>query len=256
MRGLGIGVVVTALILSIINMTSGKRTMTDAEVRERAMQLGMVNGNSYSLTDAIKDQGDVTVSDGDNNEKPSIENADDVKQQENLDNNKADETVDDNAQTEGMDDNQESLLPSETQKEELPEVSDEKTEVSVDNSDINESQPSGDKNEVDRQGETKIDETKIDETSSDADKKQFEDETSDTKNEIPIADGTDVTITVNAGNGSETVAARIKDAGLILDANDFNAYMCRNGYDRKIRVGVHKIPLGSTYEEICKIIAG
>ena len=47
-RGLGIGVLITALILIIShNLSSGH--MTDEEVRARAAELGMVDGSNYTL---------------------------------------------------------------------------------------------------------------------------------------------------------------------------------------------------------------
>ena len=66
----------------------------------------------------------------------------------------------------------------------------------------------------------------------------------------------EISITVAAGSGSESLAASLKSAGLIEDSKDFNTYMVDNGYSRKIRVGTFKIPVGSTYEEICKIVTG
>lgn len=47
LRGLGIGIVVTTLIFTL---TSGeKETLSDAEIRERAYQLGMVDSSSLTL---------------------------------------------------------------------------------------------------------------------------------------------------------------------------------------------------------------
>lgn len=49
LRGLGIGVLVTTLILSIA--PGEKETLSDAEIRERASALGMVDSSSLTLTD-------------------------------------------------------------------------------------------------------------------------------------------------------------------------------------------------------------
>ena len=49
MRGLGIGIIVTALIMGL---TAGDgRPLTDAEIRAAARELGMVEGDSLKLTD-------------------------------------------------------------------------------------------------------------------------------------------------------------------------------------------------------------
>ena len=49
LRGLGIGMVVTALIMGVA--LKGDRSLSDAEIRVRAMELGMVDGDSRTLAD-------------------------------------------------------------------------------------------------------------------------------------------------------------------------------------------------------------
>ncbi len=51
LRGIGIGMFVTALILSL-TAGSRKQTMTDAEIMARASQLGMIKEDDLLLTDA------------------------------------------------------------------------------------------------------------------------------------------------------------------------------------------------------------
>lgn len=67
LRGLGIGILITALIMGI--SLGGKETLTDAEIRERATQLGMVEeskvlfGNSEKSTLSAPDTKEQIVSD-------------------------------------------------------------------------------------------------------------------------------------------------------------------------------------------------
>lgn len=49
MRGLGIGMVVTALLMGVA--TRDSRPMTDAEIKAKAYTLGMVDGENLSLSD-------------------------------------------------------------------------------------------------------------------------------------------------------------------------------------------------------------
>lgn len=49
LRGLGIGVIVTALLMGVA--LKGNQPLSDAEIRVRAMELGMVDGDSRTLTD-------------------------------------------------------------------------------------------------------------------------------------------------------------------------------------------------------------
>ena len=65
-----------------------------------------------------------------------------------------------------------------------------------------------------------------------------------------------VTITINRGEGSDTVSRKAAQAGLVEDAADFDRYLCENGYDKKLVTGNHVIPLGSSYEEIARLLTG
>lgn len=63
-----------------------------------------------------------------------------------------------------------------------------------------------------------------------------------------------VQITVQGGDGSQTVARKLKDAGVIDDVVAYDKYLCKNGYDKRICTGTHTIPVGASDEEIAKII--
>ena len=63
-----------------------------------------------------------------------------------------------------------------------------------------------------------------------------------------------VTVTVNRGEGSDTVSRRLQEAGLVADAHEYDKYLMANGYDKRIGVGEHVIPAGATWEDIAKIL--
>lgn len=63
-----------------------------------------------------------------------------------------------------------------------------------------------------------------------------------------------VTVTISAGDYARQVAEKMYAAGLISDAEEFRKYIGSRGYGQSIRVGTYSIPVGATYEEICKII--
>ena len=48
----------------------------------------------------------------------------------------------------------------------------------------------------------------------------------------------------------------ITDDNRIVSALPTIRYLIENGYSTRIRVGSYRIPVGSTYEEIAKIITG
>lgn len=67
---------------------------------------------------------------------------------------------------------------------------------------------------------------------------------------------THITIVVERGDYARQVAEKLFAAGLIDDAEEFRKYMGNHGYAKTIHAGTYSIPVGATYEEICKIVAG
>jgi len=63
-----------------------------------------------------------------------------------------------------------------------------------------------------------------------------------------------VSVTVNRGEGSDTVSRRLQEAGLVADAYEYDRYLMANGYDKRIGAGEHMIPVGAAWEEIAKIL--
>ena len=63
-------------------------------------------------------------------------------------------------------------------------------------------------------------------------------------------------IQISNGDDSGTVSRKLKDAGLIDSASDFDAYLMQHGYDKKISAGTVKIEPGSTWIEIADKLAG
>ena len=63
-----------------------------------------------------------------------------------------------------------------------------------------------------------------------------------------------ISITVQSGDSSWTVSQKMEEAGLVDSAKDFDTHLCRYGYDKKISVGTYKIPVGSSHEEMARIL--
>ncbi|MBR6910026.1 MAG: hypothetical protein IKN35_07055 [Lachnospiraceae bacterium] len=254
MRGLGIGILVTALILIAVNLKNNKGQMTDAEIRERAAALGMVDGNSYSLTDAASAM-NAEKEDAAETGEPQTDELKEVNPEEGTaSGEKTEEEA--GSETEAEETKTEETEAEEVKAEETKPEETEAEEVKPDETKVEEAGP--DETKVEEAGleETKAEETKPEETKSEETKPE------ETKTEEPAAqetkpaEGSKVTISIARGAASETAAATLAGAGLIEDAADFNSYMIRNGYDRRIHPGTFEILMGSSYEEICKIIAG
>lgn len=182
LRGLGIGIVVTAIIMGIA--TSGKRGMTDEEIIARAKELGMVENTVLSEKTEEEAETEATV---------DIANAEDATEKSAIE---------------------------ETKK---PETSTE-------------------------QKQNTTEETKKLETSTE------QQTTADKKEDITSA--VVKTITVNSGDGSYTVAKKLAEAGVVTSAENFDTYLCQNGYDKKLRTGNFSIPADASDEQIARIVTG
>lgn len=63
-----------------------------------------------------------------------------------------------------------------------------------------------------------------------------------------------ITIEVVAGEFSDQVCVKLREAGLVEDAWDFNVYLMGIDYDNLIRPGTYEIPVGAGYEEIADVL--
>nr|MBQ8252673.1 hypothetical protein [Lachnospiraceae bacterium] len=179
MRGLGIGILVTAVLMSVtINGKTEK--LTDDEIIARAEALGMVQEyEDVVLAD--------TVSDNQAEKETAVVTVPDVEAKQEEDDEK-------NQQP----DENETVVQEEEETEEEP-----------------------------KEEETPIKEIETDQT---------------------------VEIVVQGGDGSQTVAKKLLQAGLVDDAQAYDRYLCTNGYDKRICTGTHRIPVGAGDEEIAAIL--
>ena len=59
---------------------------------------------------------------------------------------------------------------------------------------------------------------------------------------------------IRGGEYSDTICKKLKDAGLIDNAEAFNAYLVEKNFDNAILPGTYDIPKDSTYEEIAVLL--
>lgn len=185
LRGLGIGILVTALIMGI--SAGRQKQMSDEEVRARARELGMVESTTLSNLGLQSNKETAT---GD-----SIEE-------------KTDETKNETEPTDSK--------MVETESEDYHT-----TETEPTDSEVVETEPAG---------------PSFDETVSD---------------DVKV-----VTITIASGESSVTVSNSLEKAGLVESASSYDKFLCANGYDKKIITGTYHIPMGSSHEDIAKVITG
>ena len=215
LRGLGIGIVITALLMGLTK-GGAKETLSDDEIIARAEALGMVQSSVLSSDLNHEEQGEdgVTVSYNTALDKSDIAALPDSAG--------ADQTED----AAGV-------------------VDTEATDKTADAAGV-------------------VDTEATDKTADVADNSTKSTDTTDkVKNDTTVTDDADnsgttgattITVTINSGDGSDTVARRLTELGVITDAGDFDRYLCQNGYDKKLATGNHEINAGAGYQEIAEIL--
>ena len=250
MRGLGIGIFVTAILMAVTIHGKTER-LTDEQIIERAEALGMEM--KYS-SDVLAD----TVSENTAEDTKPAELPNQVKEETSLANRLAAEEKTGNpllagAGVDSSADEQDNNAADTAQQDIYHEDPDaaERTEAKTDTTDRKEQTQDGSVQE-NAAGEKNTAQN----VSADA-KAAGQDES--VAGETSAADTQTVTgaakqITVSSGDGSDTVARKLYEAGLISDASAYDRYLCQNGYDKKICTGVKTIPAGATEAEIAQIL--
>ena len=233
LRTLGIGIVVTALLMGI--SVNKQNKITDEEIRERAKQLGMVEADAYVLSDLKESQ-------------PNAEAEASTVEEESA---SGENSRENSLPEEGS---EEESVPEESSEEEsVPEESSEEESVPEESS--GEESLSEESSGEESLSEEGSEEENVPEESSEESSANEEESPSETESETQPDDNSDVVLfTVNRGDSSDKVSRRLEELGLVEDADEFDKYLCRNGYDNRISVGTYEIIKGSTWEEIAKII--
>ena len=255
LRGLGLGILVTALILSVAGRN--RRTMTDAEVKERAKELGMIENTvllekpeeteSASETTANTESVSETTagSDGEVQIGTDIGNNEDVSQG---DLSKEETPKDNQPKEETPKDNQ--------PKEETPKDNQPKEETSE------EEKPQKDASQdTEPKDDTSQEVTDDPERPEELSKNNTEDTQGENDEKVTSA-GEDqsrtdeVTLTIVSGDTSYSVAKKLYELGVVPSVEQTDRFLCANGYDRTIRTGVYTIAPEETLESVAKRING
>ena len=217
-RGLGLGIIVTAVIMGIALSGSRQGQMTDEEIIARAKKLGMIEDSS--LLDASNSDDEENEAEGTGEQEAAEQET--VKPPVKLD-----------------------VAVAEPNPEEAPEEPEETdadssagakpgadTESSANAKPASDNKPEADTNEMTKQ----------------------DDDTTETASEVtsPVAKS----ITIVSGDGSYTVAKKLADVGVVESAASFDTFLCQNGYDKRLRTGTFQIPANASGEQIARIVTG
>lgn len=219
LRGLGLGIIITAIIMGIAG--KGKPAMTDEEIMQRAKELGMIENTM--LAEPVQETAPADTAKASDEKTVNTETESDTAK-----------TADTEAKTD-------TARPSDAEtKLDTAKASD--IEAKTDTVKASDS-------------ETKSDTAKPTDAEAKADTTELSDTETNTDTTKPSATGAQ-SITIVNGDSSVSVAAKLEQAGLISSASSYDSYLCSNGYDKKIRPGDYSIPADAGDEEIARIITG
>lgn len=208
LRGVGIGILVTTIILTATH--ASERRMSDSEVIDRAIELGMSFSASHSGQQS-------------STEESAPEESSAGRE------NSSDDVTDDLQHDGETETEMGSQSPSET--------------VSESTSD-GEASPGKESEAVTGMTTQAITETTETTTELTTENNNAGSAAGVMNNEVTC------TINITKGMSSRTVCDMLKQNGIIEDAADFDRYLIKTGYDDKIRVGEVEVNSGMTYEEL------
>lgn len=217
LRGLAVGILLTTMVLAIAN--AGNKPLTDAQIRQRALELGMIEADSQKLSSLKGEDAQA----GDKSESREPTGSVQPESQEPA-NSVQPESTEPTESTEPMD----SVQPESTE----PSKGDDQSESNTPTESAGQSE-SGDLSAASTPVES--------------------DHAGDPSGEDGAAA---VILKIVGGDSSYSVSKKLAAAGLVEDAAAFDAFLCDNGYSRSIHTGTYEILPGTSQEEIAKMIAG
>lgn len=233
LRGLGIGVIIATLLLTV-EFNVSRKNISDDEIIRRAEKLGMV----------MADQQSGTVAQAKKDEEDS-----DAKKDENKENSKADEDV----KSEKADQDVAGTEPEDKADTEADKNKDKDKDKSDSANKDKAKEEKTDKKSKEESDKKKADDNKEKEDdNASAKEENSKGESKATSTEENVVENVDFAI--NSGEFSDTVSRNLFENGLVDDAANFNTFMISNGYDLKLQPGNYVIPKGSTYDEIINIL--
>ncbi|MCI8789244.1 MAG: hypothetical protein HFH92_09070 [Lachnospiraceae bacterium] len=226
MRGLGIGIIVTALLMGVV--TDNRIPLSDAEIRMLALELGMVDSDSLKLSDIPN------VAPGSSEEdEPSSTGADGASEPETEEN--------------GGDGSEEGGSASGPQGDSGGDSGDEGESGSAGDAVGGEGSPG---NVGDAAGEEGQSGNVGDAAGEEGQFGNAEGFSEGTASDSPI------TVVIEGGATSYSVCLELQRLGLVEDAARFDNFLCDMGYSKSVREGTFQIPAGTSEEEIARIITG
>ena len=236
MRGLGLGIMVTALLMGVAS--DNKIPLSDAEIKMRALELGMVESDSLKLSDIPK----IAVGSSGEEDSPSS-GAEGTMSEEGggvTEPGESPENADDAAGG-GTASGDESGAGGESASGDESGAAGGETE-------------SGNGSGASGGGTASGNGSAAGESASGNGSGIAGGETSQ-RNEGDASDDL-VSVVIEGGATSYSVCQQLEQLGLVEDAAGFDEYLCGMGYSRSVLEGTFYIAPGTSQEEIARIITG
>ena len=255
LRGLGLGILVTALILSVAGRN--RRTMTDAEVKERAKELGMIE-NTVLLEKPEETESASETTANTESASETTANTESVSETTANTESVSETTAGSDGEVQiGTDiGNNEDVSQGDLSKEETPKDNQPKEETSEE-----EKPQKGASQDTEPKDDTSQEVTDDPERPEELSKNNTEDTQGENDEKVTSA-GEDqsrtdeVTLTIVSGDTSYSVAKKLYELGVVPSVEQTDRFLCANGYDRTIRTGVYTIAPEETLESVAKRING
>lgn len=262
LRGAGIGVIAATLILSIAFLF--QNNISDEEVMRRATKLGMVMEDSSPGTLADMQQPGASAVDlenrpdnpdsgneGTNDPDGSLDGSGSQGSQDNSQNPDEDPLGDTSGSPDGSDPTQKDDTDPDQNTGKEP---DSDIDKDTDKNDNSGSRPdnSSDKNTDNKDSDKNSD--KNADKNSDKDTDKNTDKDSDSKPSGGSQTSNKAIITIESGDVSRIVSAKVFEAGLVDSADEFNSYLGENGYANLLQPGTYEITKGATFRQIAVIL--
>ena len=252
MRGIGVGILICALIL-IISRINTPADISDEEIVSRARALGMVNPGDLSLS-AAEDlgNGETTALAPDNNTGSTSDAVMDTDQSGHTDST-ADAGTDTDRNADNVSTDDAGLAADQSGDNDSTAEAGTDADQNADNGSTADAGTDADQN---------ADNGSTADAGTDTDQNGNTDSTLDTVTDAgqsgdaeTVPDGNSYAVlVVERGNSSDVVARRLESLGVITDPVDFDKYLVANGYASRISVGTFQIPYGSDYDYIARAI--
>lgn len=228
MRGVGTGVVVTAVILLLLGRP---KELTEEQIRIEAVKLGMVDAEEMLKKEEANERIETMIEEAEMSREQEKESGE----------SEADMVKEETAESEDTQVLEEAVKQEETVKQEQADQGAVDTGKDQQNTELS--------SETEKKKEEQSSSDTMEKEDPELAKNQSEPEVEEEKKVTDY-----VQITIESGEVGRAVSKKLYEAGLVESVEDYNAFLSGNDYSRRLRAGTYMIPVGATNEEIAEIL--